>query len=598
MRGGVERRLAVLVTLVLLGCPKPFPDVPVTIRLVDVQVIDAVPAAQGPNGQAVRACTAGQAASGVIFDVALVGTKMFALLGEEADKDLSLRPGFMMRLGGGDTEFQLKEGETIRASQFQASLDCLEPYLDKKVAARACDSQLGVATPGAVQNVAPQSLSYRGFFTPDADGSYPRTFLDGDALGVAILVDQSGSMKGFVEKKTRLEVNPWITPTPWDGLKFGAMASDKFNGRLAAVESLLSSLNSREKAIVFQFGEKTGPTPTVVCYNPDGRDEESLRNDCFGTNRGLVLGQPANVATGAPEMPSELAKLQSEARGRTPLWSAVSDAYDFMKNAPSLKVRHVVVIGDGPDTCALDSPAYLPRIQYQDKDGKDVIADVGLCAGFGYAAFRSRVLADLADATAPRVQVSFIQFQAPGYLERDPSQQEMACLTGGYYVFLNSEDATTDDGQFLESGLHDAVVKIRYGFAGAWALRLDVPDLAGSKLPAGAQIALQGSLSVIGGPDSLVLSTITAPLAVGKTDDSIPGGLPTFDRRVAIRKPCNASSSCTWYPSSSDGCWDSACVADLAVCAPVERDQNRGCPGGICCGAGCWQTAETECKVP
>ena len=619
--------LAGIAILTLAACKSGSWSIPTyehesTFQFNEMQFVSAFPATKRTvDGQDrwVRACGDDVAPTGVLLAVNLVGTQ--ADSGPDAtvrDNDVSIRPGDVVKsvasTSGGTTavRFVVEEGYAPTASQFRVSLDCLEPYPDADLTGnQTCNAGLGVANPGGVQKVAPDRLRYNGLVPPDPDGFYPRTFLQDNAIGVAILVDQSGSMKGFVEKASKVEVAPDISPVPFDGLKFAQWASDRNNQRLSAVQYLLAALNARDKAILFQFGEKLGPTASVVCYNPDGLSEDQLRADCFGTNRGQITGCDGTSDCGNVVIESELAKMQPSARGRTPLWAAAADVYDFLKKnelakSPSdrTQVLHVVIIGDGPDTCAPDSPDYLPRVHYQDKDGKNRVADQGLCATSGYGALRDTVNADLADPTVPKIHLNFVQFQAPGYLERDPRQQELACLTGGQYLFINSEDLDKSQDQALETVLKEAVAKIRYALSGAWELGLPVPDLQGTKLPRGAEIAIGGTITLVGKEASLVPYDAVTALRVGDADPSNPVPLPRFDTRGAIRLPCTSGDNCAWYPGLQSGsapapysgmlagCADFACVDGSRVCGARPKGDDTVCnvggTAGICCAQGCW----------
>jgi hypothetical protein len=416
----------------------------------------------------------------------------------------------------------------------------------------------------------------------------------------------------------------------WNGSAFGKDASDRNNQRLAAVAQLLSAqtLNAKDKAIVFQYGEKVSTEGAkVVCYNPNGVGESQLREECFGTNRDFVLTPPPG------QDQSELDKLQPLAKGRTPLWAAVKDVYRFMqcprKDGASAclptKVSHVIVISDGPDTCALDSPDYLAKVVYRTKTTADSPKEVGNqteCSSVGYAAVRDLVKADLADPTKPQVHVSFIQFQANGYLERDPAQQELACLSGGQYLFLNTAyDGLPGDTreQALEAVLKNAVMKVRNTLSGTWEMGVAIPALSNPILPAGSEIALSGVITLKYDQNkennlSLVDKSVLISEGVTDTDEELAeaGGLPNFDRRVAVRLPCGAGDSCDWYPLYAtppqayppyaqmfDGCRPRTCGSVTMTCGAAYAAENAACgtapDTGVCCGQGCWVGA-AECK--
>jgi hypothetical protein len=621
-----------------------------TYQLSRVEVAGAFPAVKkkvqdpvkkGEVERWVRVCEGEVEPEGVIFNVNFVGTQTDKPDQFVGDMDVSMRPGDVVKTTGQKTatqhRFVLEEDYTIRAEDFDVYLECLDPYPDVD---GQCDATHGVAAPGGVQRQPPSQFRYAGLFAPDQDGFYKRTFNEDNSMGVAVLIDQSGSMKGYVDKDSFVEVTPTMTKA-WNGSAFGMDASDKNNQRLAAVAQLLSAqtLNAKDKAIVFQYGEKVSTEGAkVVCYNPSGATEEQLRRECFGTNRDLVLTPP----TGQDQ--SELDKLQPLAKGRTPLWAAVKDVYQFMQCPRNddagacvpTKVSHVIVIGDGPDTCAEDSPDFLPKVVYRTKTTADSPREVGgqgKCSNVGYDEVRDLVKADLADPTKHPVHFSFIQFQSKGYVERDPLQQEFACLTGGQYVFLNTQyggiggeggSTSSVNEQALEAVLKNAVMKVRNTLAGTWEMGVNLPDLTSSVLPRGAQIALWGVITLKYDQDkenNLSLTDKMAMIGVGATDIdeelAEAGGLPKFDRRPAVRLPCGAGDSCDWYPLYAtaqevqsvppyfqmfDGCHPKACGDTTMTCGVGHADATTACTTptdpanpGVCCGQGCWAGA-TECK--
>lgn len=554
-----------------------------TYQYNEISLVSAVPAVKDSQGNFVPQCEPGAQATAMLLSVNILGTEQQE--GSEVtdiDQDVSMRPGDVLKTIGSQNRFVLKEGDSIREEHFKVELKCLEPYPDD-TSVSSCNSDDGVANPGGGGSLA--DVTYSGFFAPDAEGFYPRTFKDANKIGVAILIDQSGSMKGFVDKVTDKEVKQDLTPSPWDLSNFRKYASDKNNQRLSSVRTFMNSLNAREKAIVFQFGEVVGTTPKVVCANPDGKAEAELRRDCYGTNRDIVLGS-ATVT-------SEIDKLQATPRGRTPLWAAVDDVYTFMRDeASDTEVRHIVIIGDGPDTCFNDSPDYASSVVVTaNQGGKEVtqLLGQGLCSNVGYAAVKQKILTDLASGTAPKVRISFVQFQAPGYLDRDPRQQELACLTGGQYVFVNAEDLPKDQDQALEEALRNAMMRIRYSLAGSWQMAIDLPDLVNVRLPRGAQIAVAGSLTLLGAENSLTLEDQILNLGIGQFNDDAALGnlLGRLDMRPAVRLPCGTTDPCAWYPTA-DACEKVACEDVGFVCRFRPGQDLDACTDGVCCGGDCF----------
>jgi hypothetical protein len=541
-----------------------------TYQFQKMEFVSAIPAVKDGD-QYVRQCE-GEATS-LLLNVNIIGSQTNVQSG--ADRDVSMRPGDVVKTYSGEQRFALIEGQSIKESQFELNIECLEPYPDADLKGNAeCQ---GIKDPGSVQRIAPSILRYRSDFPMTPAGTYLRTYGEGNKLGIAILADQSGSIKGFVDKDSKIESSPNPDNPPWDPMNFAKNGSDPNNQRIAVMKDLLKSLNPNDKVIVFQFSENASPTPKVVCANPDGLGEEALRSACYGTNRDLITGSSSGGQ-------SELDKLQALAKGRTPLWDAVLEVYDFMQKVPKTEVRHILVISDGPDTCSPDSPDYNPLMG-------------GLCSTTGYGDVKKRILADLQDPDLAQVHLSFVQFQAPGYRERDPRQQELACLTGGQYAFVNSEDLSKDTTQVLYEALKDAFMKIRYTFAGVWTLAIDVPDLKNPKLGKGLEASVKGSITLKGAPASITAVDQVLSLRVGMSNAPI-SGLNTLDLRGALRLPCATIGECSWYKTAAGECETNTCVKEAAVCGAESKADETKCNSdkGVCCFGTCMATAQS-CKA-
>ncbi len=549
-----------------------------------MRLVSAVPAAQGESGEFEPVCMGEKEATGVLLSIAILGGTTADVEGSSAqpDQDVSMRPGDIVRTYGAKNQVVVvAEGESVGPNNFQVHIDCLERYPDADIGGnRECQ---GLPNPGG-GGAGPVSFRYVSDLPPDPYGSYVFTRdLSTGRVGVAVLMDQSGSMKGFVDPNTHADVNEGFPQTESrDGF-----ASDLTGQRVVAVRDFLMKLNPAEKAIVFQYGENTGTQAKVVCYDALGNTSEAdLRERCYSTDRDLVLGEHV---IGNKRFPPELDQLVNfpDRAGRSPLWAAVADVYDFMKARKDTEIRHILVVNDGPDTCEATSPDYRPYIGAKFQ---------GVCSTVGYEDFRTRVLADLQDPMVPRVHIHFVQFQAHGSLDHDPRQQEMACLTGGHYQFINSikpvELLLGNDWTPLQQALLEAVQRVRYSLVGTWRMALDLPDLKGT-LSRGAEYSLEGTITMVGAGETLTATDQFLYLRVG---DQSAESLGSVDRRAVFRLPCATAGDCGWFQGAAPACREAACVTPDAVCGFQGVADLQACgTNGVCCNGWCAE-GQTTCQ--
>ncbi len=591
--GAVSRCLAGFVLVAALGASASCGES--TYRLSTFQfntnhpmeVVSVFPAVRGEDGTYQRQCESldgdGNAAvaDSLLFSIVLNGT----LRDGDSNRDLddSIRPGDLLKVDP-STRNVVEIGITIVEDDFEVELECLEPYPDPDMQGSA-ECQGRMASP----RNEPERLDYRSHF----DLTLRPSTSDKDAMAVAILVDQSGSMRGFITEDEGLEAKP---DSPFEGGDFKVRATDPDRHSLSAVKQFASLLNANDRLGVFQFGEAVGDTARIVCDLSPEKDEATRRRECFGINRTVVFGcSSAEIQKGCQLKGTDFMKLQANARGRTPLWSAVEDVYRFMRDEVDAQVRHVIVITDGPDTCHPDSPDFQPVLRRY-KNGKYLeFKQDGACSNVSFDELLATLEVDIRDtqgALLPSnqvpVHVSFLQLQAMGYRDRDPRQQEVACRTGGHYLFVNAWDLPRETGSSeppLGTALRElAVPRLRGMLAGAWTLAVDVPDLATRHLQPGSEMAVAGTIRMQKGQ---VTPDAQYDLRVGYVDPFDLGNhIPRLDQRVAFRIPCGASDSCDWYPQ--DECSQVACRAGDAVCAPTHAPEQAACgTGGACCWGGC-----------
>ncbi|MFH1530965.1 MAG: hypothetical protein ABIK09_09570 [Pseudomonadota bacterium] len=555
------------VTLLLLGASQTGCDSTASLYLSEVQfselyVVSAVPmkkVIEDGETKYVPLCRMqDEAADGMILRVLLKGTQDR----EGNDLDQSIRPGDRIDLQ------EVTEAK-VTSARFEMSIGCIEKQLPgtAKCATssdcgpgKICDTSVGkgfcVAGAGAVGgcfsgietgDVAISHVGYKAF-TPSR----------GDGVGVAILVDMSGSNKGFVKPyPPYYEVNNEDpSGTHEDALDgFVDRASDLNGTRMNAVKTILQNLNSNDKAIVFGYREYG---IDVICDLPavEDEDNDTKKDNCYGTNLSLVLGDGSF---------GPLDDYKTKVGGRSPLWTAVDQALDYMENHPrtqSTKYKHIVVINDGPDTCSESSS--LDQCS-------------GSCAQYS-TSFDTVVSKVEAGAYEDRIPIHFIQYQAKGYLDRDPRQQEIACLTGGHHIFINSEDF---DQTNLTNVFQDTARQVRYTFGGYWEFAIELTKLGqDDSLPPGWNYGIEGSGKLLSLADQFLVPN-DYNFDPSKTF-AIDG--TKVDRRVSLRKDCASDGDC---PGDEDTgvCttrkwW---CDDDTLECTSASEWADNG-TGGAACG--------------
>ena len=514
--GGVLAATLLVLSVSLAGC-----DSTASLYLSEVQwdeltVMSAVPMKKvsGENGQIdyVPLCRMqDEAADGLLLRVLFKGTQQV----DSPDRDQSIRPG---------DRIDLKEVTTtlVNPEKFELSFSCIEQQLPgaSKCTANAdcedgevCDVQVGKGFCAKVKegcysgiqtgNVAISKVGFREF-TPSR----------GENVGVAVLVDMSGSNKGFVKPfPPYYEVNNEDPSGDHDDvyLEFDQRASDISGTRMNAVKAILNNLNDDDKHIVFTFREYG---IDVVCdlAGEVTPDNDTKKDHCYGSNTKLVLG---NGGFGA------LDNVMPVVGGRSPLWTAVEQVYEYMdthKRTQSTKYKHIVVITDGPDTCSESSS--LDQCS-------------GSCAQFSTSFETVRAMIE-GIPLEDRIPVHFIQYQAMGYLDRDPRQQEIACLTSGHHLFLNSEDFAAES---LANEFNRLALDLRYTFGGYWEFAIEMTKLGeDNSLPRGWNYGIGGTGKVLALEDRFLVNT----------DDhfSFEVENDNVDQRVSLRKDCKSDADC------------------------------------------------------
>ena len=542
------------------------------VKVEAVRVVSAAPLVQDGEGTA-RSCQVGAADEIVGFDIALTvkGTAFDEkqTCGNRIDQDQAVRPGDRIE------RVMVVPGDNFSPESFELDLSCVEPYPDADGA--ACG---GVGNPSV-------DLTGLSWVANHEEGYDP---VRCEPAAIAVLVDQSGSMAGFVNAELDYQEDvqgEFVWPSDDERQ---AVASDPQRHRIGAVQDLIAKLNANDKLVVFSYQEKNEDTDLqVLCEGtaaPDQGDllgkEEYFRKayNCFGTNRAVIEAAVA-LAYGDEE-------------GRTPLWTSLLKAYKFLQDpvvdAPSN--RHIVVIGDGPDTCNVASDEF--------------VTDKPQCAEDSYEEVRTYILENNDLVGSHPVHIHFVQIQAYGYRDRDPRQQELACLTGGHHLFVNSFDMPRTQGSTVElaEALKDAVARIRYSFSGNWHMKVETPAF---------QVA-EGNLGYLdpgflyGITGNLALLAETGFTNLNKEHEfNASGGDLTgyWDQRLAFRRACDSDAQCAGI-SVGDSTND--CIRATAICSPQTLtcggepeplDDGTACEttqglDGVCVSGECFRTCESD----
>ena len=510
---------------VVAGC-----DSTASLYLSEVQwnelvVMSAVPMKKvlGEDGQVdyVPLCRMqDEAADGLLLRILFKGTQQI----DSPDRDQSIRPG---------DRIDLKEVTTsqVNPGKFELAISCIEKQLPGAAQCntnadcedcedgKTCDVNVGKGF-----CVDGMKSCYSGIQTGDVQisrvGFREFTPSRGENVGVAILVDMSGSNKGFVKPfPPYYEVNNEDPSGVHDDvfMDFAQRASDIAGTRMNAVKTIIKNLNADDKFIVFTFREYG---IDVVCELPgdDTPDNDTKKDNCFGSNRSYVLGDGDF---------GPLDDVKPNVGGRSPLWTAVEQVYEYMdthKRTKNTKYKHIVVINDGPDTCSESSS--LDQCS-------------GSCAQFSTSFDTVRTMVEGIPFES-RIPIHFIQYQAMGYLDRDPRQQEIACLTSGHHLFLNSDDFAAES---LANEFNRLALNLRYTFGGYWEFAIEMTKLGeDNSLPRGWNYGVGGTGKILALKDKLLVNT-DGHFSFEIENDSV-------DMRVSLRKDCKTDADC---PASVSG---------------------------------------------
>ncbi len=553
----------------------------------DVQVVSGFPAHIDDTGTIVRVCGAPLddsdvqlSPNGVEFNLNFVSTELKSPLCD-GDRDQSIKEGELIEL----TRVRASgSNSTVGPNNFQISLNCIEP---RGVPGAACTTGIAgqALTPAAVNYV-----SLAGRCDPSREDT---------RLNVALVLDHSGSVSGFIDGKTNKEDNP-AKRIPPETLK----PSDPSNSRIPAAEFFVESLNARDRLIGYYFNEKVNVqvagSDNITCVGGSKDGKKCVQDSdcpggsgCFsgGASDGdsfevLSLSDQQKKAFGSNAASRKylLAALDDKVKyggeGRSNVWDAIDTSYAHLKDNIPTGVRHVVVLTDGPETCS-----HGEDFTYVGSDGK--CRSPCLNAQQSYEALRKRMYED-----GYPVVVHIVQFQAQGYREPDAKLQELACRTGGTYQFINTQEMNLSDGQVISSALRRAMARVRYALSGSWrvGLRLGKKDEAMPEVKTGLMHAADGFIKVQN-ENFPSLEQVYATLTSWKFGPESGNE----DRRVLFRKGCKTHADC----GGTDECGANHCSVDgtcVAGAAPDKLPCGPAGQGQVCCSGVCSADCASACN--
>lgn len=551
----------------------------------DIQVVTAFPALISDSGTITRVCgpaldnEVALTPNGVEMTVNFVSTQLKNPACDN-DPDQSIKEGELIEL----SMLQASgSNSTVSPGNFKVDLKCVEPH--GPGASASCPT--GITSQGQQ----PSAVRYVNN-GKRCEPSSPETWLN-----VAVLIDSSGSTTGFVDPVTKKEDSKAVP----DGK---LSSSDPGDARIIAVETFVKSLNAKDRVIAYHFGENL-PDGVEVAASDDAA--------CLGgANKGKICTSDAACPGGAcvtGESPKgntfkDLARVDAEQRafgngadkrayllngiqavkdegtGRAPLWSAlkvVSDSLVARTAGVPASRRHIVVLTDGPDTCA-----HSESLLYAGSDGFCRVPCQSAAVKF------QELRAKLAEAKYP-VTVHFIQWQAEGYKEPDAEMMELACRTGGTFQFLNFQEMNLSNLDALNKAMQRAIFRIRYALSGSWRVGLKLNAI---QPPPEGQIAT-GQIYAAAGAllfQSQLFQSLKTPYEYSTNwKFGIDDG--NEDRRLVLRRACAATADC----KGTDACAANHCDAG-GLCRSSSAPDKLPCSGGMCCAGVCAADCPTACK--
>jgi hypothetical protein len=543
------------------------------IYFYNAQVVGAVPVYK--NGDAYeRLCRtselpAGASLEGLAVDLELISTERKEQNETVFDNDKSIQVGDYINR-------HYVEAVDVSAENVTFSVDCVKQVGPTLVRECEAATDIGAGTSKVNSQIVDVShVQYADRATTWGNQG------SGPGIGVVVLVDQSGSVSGFVQPDPNVappdgkpdryyemsydDANMAITK--WqqehgDTTVLEKLASDKKQIRRTALDDFISGLNKNDKLLVMSYNEDE--TNHLVCSGAEL--ENPTMADCFATRRDWVARGMNDLA--------------GNEGGRTPLWESLYGAVEFLQDQAGMTAKHIVVLNDGPDTCNPASEHFVGGTICGAKSFDDV-----------------KGLLETGTSDVP-VHVHFVQYQAKGYPERDQAQVELACLTEGTYSFVNRGDLGTTE---FQDALIAALDRARFGFLGKWRMIIQ-SDVVAANLPwsqgtpPGHAYGVRGFIKLL--QSAFVRTEFIVSFKVGSQSnaDSVKD-TPNWDNTLVFRKDCVLDSQCS---GDDNAACVSRCGWETGLCAAVDLPDPTGqsCTldggiGGVCCKGTCQDVTAT-----
>ncbi len=558
----------------------------------DVQVVSAFPAyVDSATGTIVRVCGApldGETLltpNGLEFTLNFVGSE-FKNAACQPEHDLSIKEGDLIELLRVQTSSKSKSNATVGPNNFDATFECIEPYAP---ATGACTnpSLSGLKVSASVVT-----------YSKVADRCDPER--EDTRQNVALLMDASGSVLGFVDATTSLEDQPSKYVPPSNIKDF---SSDPSSLRIPAAHNFIDQLNDeRDRSIGYSFGDdgqiKIAASDQMQCIagSKNGAicstDDDCPNGSCIvmesADNSFDDLGPAEAESKAFGPFPKHRAwlktyldvVLKTEGEGRAPLWDGLTASYNWLTAKSGVKEnRHIVVLTDGPDTCT-----YSEDFTFTGSDGQCRTECINAQATW-------KTLVDKMQQDGWPVIVHFVQFQAKGYLKPDARMQELACRTGGTYQFINARELNLSGTEF-GNAMTRALIRVRNALGGTWRVGFPIKQVGQqSDIATGTMYAISGHVKF---RNQKFPSLDTVEQLSDSWRFALDGNL---DRRMLFRIGCGGHSDCGGQECASDHCTEGG------LCRSGSSPNGMLCAGtaGRCCNGGCVTGAsapkcDAECK--
>ncbi|HOD07747.1 MAG TPA: hypothetical protein PKG98_06610, partial [Myxococcota bacterium] len=174
-----------------------------------LEFVSVVPAHKEEDGTYTRQCVydPSRKVDSVLMSFALVGAGLSSDTTTK-DNDTAIRPGDMVKAPDGDRVIvemsaESEEPRAVSEENFNVKVSCLDPYpIANQTTTSGGGSQIKCTRQESIDG-SPDTVAYTNNLS---DGTL-RLRPDSNGISVAIMIDQSGSMKGYVEASSFAEIS-------------------------------------------------------------------------------------------------------------------------------------------------------------------------------------------------------------------------------------------------------------------------------------------------------------------------------------------------------------------------------------------------------